>query len=69
MAKFWTNLFRFASIVFGVGLNNIVFSSFLPCLGRILFSFDLARIETRMVCFCFDSAEDGTSFSLRSCLY
>ncbi len=42
---------------------HIVFSSFLPCLGRILFRFDLARIETRMVCFRFDPAENGTSFS------
>ena len=42
---------------------DIVFSSFLPCLGQILFRFDLARIETRMVCFRFDPAENGTSFS------
>jgi hypothetical protein len=60
IAKFWTNLVRFAPIVFGVGLNHIVFSSFLPCLGRNFFRFDLARIDTHMVCFRFDPAEDGT---------
>ncbi len=64
LAKFWTNLVHFASIVFWVGL-----SSFLPCLGQTLLCFDLARIETLMVCFHFNPGEEGTSFSLRSRLY
>ncbi len=36
---------------------------------RFLFVPAMFRIETRMVCFCFDPAEEGTSFSLCSCLY
>ncbi|MFN9959231.1 MAG: hypothetical protein ACK55I_39570, partial [bacterium] len=56
LAKFWTNLVRFASIVFGDGLNHIVFASILPSLGGIFFRFDLARVGTNMVCFRFDPA-------------
>jgi hypothetical protein len=69
LAKVWFNLVRFASIVFGVELKHIVFSSILLSLEQILFCFDLARIDTNMVCFCFDPVGDWTSFSLRSCLY
>jgi hypothetical protein len=50
-------LVRFASIAFEVRL-----SSFLPCLGRILFRFDLARIETRMVCFRLNPARTELRF-------
>ena len=58
LAMFWNNLVRFASILFGVGLNHIVFSSFLPFLGQILFCFDFARMETKLVYFRFVPAED-----------
>jgi hypothetical protein len=50
--KVWTNLVCLASIVFRFGLNPIVFSSFLPSLGRELrFLFDLVCIRANYVCF------------------
>ncbi len=59
----------FASVVPGVGPNHIVTIPFNPAKFRTnSFLFDLARIETNIVCFCFDPAGDWTLFSLRSCL-
>jgi hypothetical protein len=50
--KVWNNLVCLASIVFGFGLNPIVFSSLLPSLGRELrFLYDLVCIRANYVCF------------------
>jgi hypothetical protein len=50
--KVWTNLVCLASIIFGFGLNPIVFSSLLPSLGRELcFLFDLVCIRANYIRF------------------